>query len=1209
MSAELQTPTERELLARDEAGRRAAQTEFESPLLLEAGAGTGKTTTLIHRILAWSLGSGWLSATDDAGRETDGDEAPADRIAANVLEGIVAVTFTEAAAAEMAARVAEGLAQVASGAGASLPGFLIAELPEVDGPGLERRAAALLGAIDHLTVSTIHAWCRGLLANHAVDAGLHPDFGVDPSGERTEAVAREVTEEAIRLAYAAADLDHPLVRLAGFGFGPHRLAEALTELAQRAVPAELLGENPFEAAILDGVVEELGGALAALLEAGASLAGESTRLLGPQVLTAAIASRQALATAPSEPLERATGLAAALADNWPDNLRNRLKDWLRGKFSKTELGDLGDGTADLTRAAQRLRPLVSDLSRLRPRLLDVARRSLAPLLEETGRRMRSQGIAGFDSLLIDARSLLSDHPAVCRQIRRGLRQLLVDEFQDTDRVQCDLVRLLALEGPGSRPGLFLVGDPKQSIYGWRNADLGAYDTFARALETLGGSRHSLCRNFRSAPPILAEVERVVAPVMVQAEGLQPRFEPLLPSDLTRDRTGFEDNGWAAVELWVAAFGSSHRGRDDEEIAERQAQAVAADIRRLHDERGVDWREFGILLRSGSRVDTFESALRTAAVPFSISRDRRYYRRREVIEAAALITAIVDPGDHVALLAYLRSAAAGVPDAALIPLWGRGFPRLVTELQRPTPSRLRPVRELLTEVAAQLPADLPGLDRIHGWELSAAAAVERLVRLRRVFAEEPADRFVETLRRLTMTEVTEAARYLGQFRVANLDRLFRSIEEALAERGGDAQAVLRTLRRSLREAAEPDEQRPRDPTENAAQVLTVHSAKGLEFGHIYLVEMHAGTGGSDNLGLDLDERWASRDRLEYALFGSPTPSFYLVREQRRRVDSAERVRTLYVALTRARERLVMVGRWPAQPKARAPESAESFTDLLCSRLELPNDLESLREEAVAGYIDRGEARWVFIEPAVAAAAHPASTTAGPTASAISRQERILTKLRRQAQDRMELPLGRAASEEAAARLERLVVGGPRDSASGATREVAMAVGVAVHRMLEQWPLDEVPAEEELQAALESARAGVAADLESTLPVPLLPPARQRADELIDRIASGTLLQRLVDIGPSVVGREVPILLPADAGAAGFVSGALDLIYGDAATGRLTIVDFKTDRVDDEHAIAERAAAYQAQEELYARAVHLALDLDQPPATELWFLWPDRLWINP
>ena len=134
MSVYPTTPADRELLALDEAGRRAAQTEFERPLLLEAGAGTGKTTTLIHRILAWSLGHGWLAAAAELAREGDDEEPAADRVAGRVLEGIVAVTFTEAAAAEMAARVAEGLAGLASGAAAELTGFLAGELPPLAAP-------------------------------------------------------------------------------------------------------------------------------------------------------------------------------------------------------------------------------------------------------------------------------------------------------------------------------------------------------------------------------------------------------------------------------------------------------------------------------------------------------------------------------------------------------------------------------------------------------------------------------------------------------------------------------------------------------------------------------------------------------------------------------------------------------------------------------------------------------------------------------------------------------------------------------------------------------------------------------------------------------------------------------------------------------------------------------------------------------------------
>ena len=163
------------------------------------------------------------------------------------------------------------------------------------------------------------------------------------------------------------------MRLAAFGFGPHRLAEALAELARRAIPAELLRRDPFEPAILDALIEELDDALSELREAATPLVDEPIRLLGPQVLAAAIASRRALEALPDEPLERAAALAGALADDWPDNLCNRLKAWLKGKFLKTEQGDLGDGTAELTRAADRLRPLVTDLRQLRPRLLDASR--------------------------------------------------------------------------------------------------------------------------------------------------------------------------------------------------------------------------------------------------------------------------------------------------------------------------------------------------------------------------------------------------------------------------------------------------------------------------------------------------------------------------------------------------------------------------------------------------------------------------------------------------------------------------------------------------------------------------------------------------------------------------------------------------------------------------------------------------------------------
>ncbi|MCP4653803.1 MAG: UvrD-helicase domain-containing protein, partial [bacterium] len=182
-----------------EADRRArlrAQRELVRPLVVEAGAGTGKTATLVARILAWCLGPGWIRVAE---RIRQRPVAPAlsgrgedERIAAAVLNGVVAITFTEAAAAEMAERVSAGLVRVRDGGAPA--GF---EPPEEIEPAvLRQRAALLLGAADQLQVRTIHAFCRKLLAEHPFEAGVHPNFTVDADG----AVLREVVEETVEAA-------------------------------------------------------------------------------------------------------------------------------------------------------------------------------------------------------------------------------------------------------------------------------------------------------------------------------------------------------------------------------------------------------------------------------------------------------------------------------------------------------------------------------------------------------------------------------------------------------------------------------------------------------------------------------------------------------------------------------------------------------------------------------------------------------------------------------------------------------------------------------------------------------------------------------------------------------------------------------------------------------------------------------------------------
>ena len=398
-------------------------------------------------------------------------------------------------------------------------------------------------------------------------------------------------------------------------------------------------------------------------------------------------------------------------------------------------------------AAGALLAAVDRLRGLDPKLLEQARRVLAPLLAAVRHRMRLAGVATFHDLLAEARDLLVGRPDVARRARRRIDQLLVDELQDTDRLQVEVIAALALDGPTeSRPGLFLVGDPKQSIYGWRNADLRAYEALWERVRAAGGERRILVENFRSVPAILDEVTRAVEPVMVERAGLQPRFEPLVACERLAAEPGFARDPWAPVEYWVSWLPDDRGGTDGApalaatrsgDATRLEAGAIARDLARLKREQGVAWSDAAILLRSFSDLDDYLEALRREGVRFAVTGDRQYYRRREVIDAAALVRAVIDPGDHLALLTVLRSPAVGVPDAALLPLWREGFPRRMTELgsARPAPEapptgRSRPrspgpgsgaVRGVVERALERMPpaAAIPGLDRIRGWEETAA----------------------------------------------------------------------------------------------------------------------------------------------------------------------------------------------------------------------------------------------------------------------------------------------------------------------------------------------------------------------------------------------------------------------------------------------------------------------------------------------------------
>jgi ATP-dependent helicase/nuclease subunit A len=1186
----------------DERARAVARSEFERPLLLDAGAGTGKTTAVAARIVAWLVGPGW----ERAAAALAARRAPAgpDSIAQRAVERVVAITFTDRAAAEMAQRVTTTLAAVHRGEDAI--GLRLADLPG-SREQLRQRSAALLAAQDRLAVSTIHAYCHRLLAAHALEAGVHPAFEVDAEENRLASVVEEVLARRVPEALGS-PADPDWVELAGRGHGPASIAEALLQLAAEATPPEALDDDPLAEARIRAVATELG-------VAAAQIAGVVRKPLADPKASALRKPRAAL-----DALDRAAAAATRVstirellevAEMLAGEALAKLKEWSRPDriSGKAESALLAPVAGDLAPAAAALSGLLKSLAVLDPGLLAPARRALRPLLAEVSAELRRRGIATFASLIRDAERLLRQR-TVADSVRAGIDQLIVDEFQDTDDLQCAIVRRLALEGPpGQRPGLMLVGDPKQSIYGWRNASLAAYYGFGCEVVAAGGAHLRLSVNFRSQPAILDEVTRIARPLLVEDGDRQAPFQLLVP-DL-----GPANGTRPPVEYWISWPRDRFEARlatGSEQAREPEAHAIAAEIGALRAE-GAELGRIAILFRAATALEPYLDALRAHGVPFVVERERSYYRRREVVDAASLVRAIADPLDTLALVAFLRSPWAGLPDAAIPGLWSRGVVDTLQRIERPDAGVYARLDAALDEIAHEVArAAVPGLDRIADWPLAAKAALRTLVSLRHALAEQPADRFVDALMALVLPLETAAARYLGPFRLANLELFLARLLDGLSGAEG-IQGVLRELRGGVAEGREAREGAPGDDTLDAVRVLTIHKAKGLDFDHVFVADLHHGSGtpgGRENRAVPRPGGgWNLR------LLGASGLGYHEVERAEAEISRAELVRTLYVATTRARVRMVLAGAWPGHGLGPRPPAGPLLA--LLARREGGDAVEAL----IAGggeAVDAHGVPWRILPALDPAALRPGTPAPaeGDTALraaaldgeylAVSRQAAAARAARRA----LATPSGAAHAAERARRDGEDDPDRP-DLAPGtepAPRELRLAVGTAIHRALEAWDLEADPAAE---------RARQRERLAGHLPPDLAPALRDRActeaGALFDRMAGNGALSGFAALRGRVLGREVPLLAAPDGDAddqpTGAWVGTIDLLYR-AEDGALVVVDYKTDALPDAGAadfpaaLAAAVERYRPQLARYAESLR-PLFPAPPPRAELWFLAAGRV----
>ncbi len=1210
----------------DDSGRRAAdavaradaQGCFDHPLIVQAGAGTGKTSTLVARIVTWLVGPAWRRAEDALAME----KRNPDSIAARAMRGVVSITFTEAAAAEMARRVGEALDALEKGVAlpVGLDEVTLRSAVEVSVSGTPEegqdpdavwriRARSLLPAIDRLRASTIHSFCNRLIKEHPLEIGWHPGYSIDAQGLETTRILRAVMDEILQGELAE---DPAFLALAESGVTPTDLEEILSSWMQEAVPAMALEEDCFRSARLRADLGSFAELVRPVLEIAAlAFAGGKPGKVAVETVQALTETRDSLdeLLALHDGALDVDALAAfceGLRETWvPNRVERIVKKWGRGIFNKGETAVLADETGALEERAFGLSSSLDNWLKVDPYLLTNLRSVLSLLLAQTRRRCQQRGVASFEAMLIGARDLLVRHPEVCDRVRRDVDLLLVDEFQDTNALQCDLLRTLVLEGPeADRPAFFVVGDPKQSIYSWRQADLEAYDGFVKELEAAGGRRLSLCVNFRSSAAVLGEVSAAIEPVMQEEYGLQPAFEPLLP--------GPKAESGPPVEYWVSWLWGPEEEKHPskaatDDVAALEAKAVAQAIANRQRE-GRKLKEIGLLVRTNAQAEAFLDAFRKAGIPFVVERDQNFFRKREIIEVTALTLAIIDPLDSLSLLSWLRSASVGVPDAALIPLWKEQLPRKMAALGGDDGAGDPALAEVLAaveRVSESVPQEVPGLDRIAGWHRSLGFAAQVLSRLRRSLREEPFDDFIEEMRSLSMLEATEAARYLGAFRVANIARFYRQLRAAYLEVEGDLHELARILRRQVAEGRDAAEAKPGIGIEDAVQVMTVHKAKGLEFETVFLPGLHRESKGRPGKPVEMERvDSSSGERWEWTALGVATPGYGEVRRRRLDKEAAERVRQLYVGMTRAKRELILLGNWPDTDRRADSEANKTALELLMQRGRGVPDLENFYvdvRESGSEQVDAMEARWCFPglvpERADAVGARSSMLSWGP--DHVARASEALAAYREQADARMRRPFQSVPSQLDHEREATEV--GWRGGGAGSSQ--AAEIGTAIHALLEGFDFDLDP-----QEATGEARARIPGLLGESLPPSSCDEAIHGAEALWDAFASGPLFERFVRAGQGPHARELPVLLPGDpegSGPVGCISGSIDLIYREDS-GDIVIVDYKTDAVQGEDALGERAARYGNQGALYQRAVREAMQLEQDPRFELWFLRPGVIW---
>ncbi|MCP3440667.1 exodeoxyribonuclease V subunit beta [Bradyrhizobium sp. CCGUVB14] len=844
----------------DSADRRRALTVLDQTLLVEAAAGTGKTSLLAGRVTM-------LLASGIAPRN------------------IAAITFTELAAGELRVRVERFVNELLKG---TIPEDLALA---VDKALTAPQRAAFIAArarLDELTATTIHGFCHKLLRSYAIEAG------VDPGAEVLDAVQTEfafttVFERWLRRRLGEnADPTDPVVVMARRD--PREAVDTLKKLGKfrrdfrtaKPLPRDLAEHADLE--FVESVREFrrwIDGTKAPdrALEDVADLERLAAFFAGAFDSPPSFERLWELAHPP-----RVNAMAWRSSDLRP---YRRLGAWkyVAGKDEGTRLAE--QATSHYDQCAAEFRALLGSIATA---LVATFSSALDELLEDFEAYKRNAAVLDFDDLLLATRELLRGHEAVRQAASNRYTRILVDEFQDTDPVQAEILFLIA-SAPGGAPAwqarklipgnLFIVGDPKQAIYRFRGADVATYMEARKAAERqFPDNILRITTSFRSRGEILDHVNRCFhGPLGRQAPGYVPLVSSLGPAE----------HGLPCVMKATIRIGEKSRAafiRDEEAraVADICAQLIGnVRVRRSGGENSlIVPGDIALLAPVGTELWRYERALEERGLPLVSLAGRNLFRRQETQDFVALIRVLADPGDTLALGALLRGPLVGLTNHELLDIT-RALAPDGTEDRSPTPrltlqTQPEQINHPLARETLIVLRDLRRRVRRTTPFLLLSEAIDRL-RVRATLAARGSDQAARALANLDL--LMERARRYG---VRGLKQLAQDIDADWE--GGPL-------------GPEPYDEARLDADREAIEIITVHSAKGLEWPIVIPI----------NMGSELRRRepfiHRRQDDTLHWVLGDVVPPAIADAISIDDQDSAEEhERLLYVACTRAIEMLIL-----------------------------------------------------------------------------------------------------------------------------------------------------------------------------------------------------------------------------------------------------------------------------------------------------------------